>query len=169
MNNDNYTRFQYNMIYRYWCFNQLILSFDHIDDVILVVKKKLYQILKMRRFNIPKLSELNSGLCYDDPMDSYMFINTDGIVFVSRDPGDIFIKFEWVSISYHSTRNDSFAITICYMTKSGKRSFYIHTGLSHIDVNNLTCDNQIISSDKHYFSERYIDGKIYHHPVFIAF
>lgn len=167
MNNDNYTRFEYNMMYKYWCFNQLISSFDRIDDIVLIMKKKLCQILKMRKFTVPDSIELNDGL--GNNRISHVFINPDGIVFRSKyvkGLEDTVIKFEYVNINYLFGNGNGFLLSIYYISENGYNYyFYIDTALSHIDIDTIMCDNRIISCNRQYFDKRCVG----HYPEFIAF
>lgn len=165
--NDNYTRFEYNMIYKYWCFGQLISAFDRIDDIVLITKKTLCQILKIRKFTVPDSVEITDELC-DGNKGLYKFINPDGIVFTStyiKGLGYDLYKFKYVSIDYHFTYRDIFNIIIYYVSQSGDGYYtFVDFDLSRIDKDTMMCNNQIIRGN-----ERYFDGQIYHCPEFIAF
>lgn len=84
--NKNIEVFNYNLLYKNWCLNQLILSYDHIDDIIIIMKKKLNEILRIRNLSPPSVDELTKGLYYDNFHHhyKYVFINSDGIVFISH-------------------------------------------------------------------------------------
>ena len=77
--NNQLKLFKYNILYKDWCVNQLTSLTDQ-PNIQMIVRNKLYNILKVRIFYPPTINELtnqsiitrgdpvNPPLCYNNPI-----------------------------------------------------------------------------------------------------
>lgn len=165
--NENLNLFKYNLLYKDWCLKHLVLSFDHIDDLVLLMRKRLHEILRIRIITIPTISELKHKI-FNDYDELKTYINPDGIVFksysYSMNVEDL--RFEHVAIfSYERKHKSSLRIIYNYKSISNKLyEFEIQPHISDLDYHTVTFNQSKLLVDFHEY------GLTYHkNPTFIAY
>jgi len=164
--NPNLELFKYNLLYKDWCFKQLVQEFDRIDDIVIMMRRKLYEILKIRTFTAPSVQELIDGL-YIYNKYYYIFINSDGIVFTNSDGNSSsasytsmtfermksgLFSFKKAFVNYliwSSEPFDPFYITCIYKTKLNETYYFnVHPYYSDFDLNTITVNDVKIINNR---------------------
>lgn len=157
--NPQLENFIYIMIYKDWCFKQLILSFDHTNDIILLLRKKIYDILKIRTFHAPSASELMNNIQIYNTIDC-VFIDTNGIIFKSycienvKNTISRLVNLRSIHISKYDHNQQCARIAYFYNIKhNGIIVFTVIFDQSYIKYDTITLDNEKILYNKVIFDK----------------
>ena len=153
--NNQLKLFKYNILYKDWCVNQLTLFIDQ-PNIQMIVRNKLYNILKVRIFYPPTINELtNQSIITSDYFrdECMVFINNQGVVFKScyEKLTESLEKLYDVGITRMGS-NCHLMILLYYLTTSNKiYPFSICIKSSELNIETLMINDQkIILNDMCY-------------------